>query len=112
MSTPDGKHKISPHVVWASVVAFLGGTGAVSYVVTRDLAESQYLWISGSIVAPVLGVIVTILQNRKILNRQTENRETVQKIEHQTNGALAQQFEELKELLGKLSNEVKKEGEE
>lgn len=117
MSTPEGggKHKVSPHVVWASLVGFLGSVGAVSYVVTRDIPDAQQLWISGSIVAPVLGIVVTILQNRRILNKQTDTHEVAVKTEHQTNGALAEQFESLKVLLGELTDKIdesKKEGEE
>lgn len=123
MSTRDGgSGKVSPHVVWASLTAFLGVVGATSYVITRDLPGDQYLWISGSILAPTLGVVVNILQNRKIINKQStatdvalETREVTDKIEKQTNGALAEQFESLKALLAELSqrvNEIKKEGEQ
>lgn len=95
------------HKVWASVVAFLGALGALSYIMSRDLEQEQYLWISGSILAPTLGTIYNIFQNRRIIREQEHVADTVQNVEKQTNGQLDARFVKLEEQLKREIDKVK-----
>lgn len=91
-----GGRDIRAHVIWASVLIIMCLIGVTAYVSTTDMGTTRYLSLFGTVVAPVLGIIVVMFQNAAVKDKAALVEQKVDKIEAQTNGNLHEKLDEVK----------------